>query len=128
MSTPSSSTSDTRTFDLSIPSGATQSARVPIKTFGKLTKLMSLAVSAGGVSSDTGLTFITWELGGTGDGLVVLASETMSDGAFTLMVNADGGVFGANVMAPLAGEIDKDWQLKLSSAATADLKIILRVI
>ena len=117
---------DVKEYEFLIENGQSNSNRVPIKTFGKLTKIMSLKVASG--APITRMRFRTWEFGDLGAGSLLLSSAEMSEGAFSLGITADGGTFSAKVLAPLAGEVNQDWQLELDNPTTANLEIKLRIV
>lgn len=114
----------TAEIDLSIASGDTQSAWVAVRGNARLTKLMALECPAGGPV--TTLSVHTRPLDGSGNGLPVIAADTMGEN-FALNITADGGIFPADALAPLAAQVDREWRLTLGSAAGVDLAIKLRL-
>lgn len=111
-------------YEFTIPSGQQASNVVPVKILGQDTRLIDINIPAGAPAGD--LTVLT---GLFGEARVpVLATADTEGDPFTVALGATGGSPTADVLAPLANQVDKDWQLNFSVAVPADLVITVRIL
>ena len=111
----------TQEFVFTVTSGNTQSDWIAVDRT-MTTKIMSLLCPSSAPS--TTLTFESRPVGG-GDITPIIADK---DSSSLLTLNINGlGSFGANALARLASEVNREWRLVLANAPTSDAEFTLLI-